>query len=198
LITLNTTWGILNGTKCVLHLGEFGLCTAYNTGNLTLSKWRTFCVWIGRKLSEDSWWRVNSLESWDSPTLSIQRRPFLQTCTIGSFSKLGGLLIWWHSNHIDLLCDSGNYWRNARVDSDLMYWDHEMGLRHSLFWVIAVPSSQLSNSQRPAGSAETTRIPGNVLDVTSCPYRKTGTMSLRSVKRWLSAGFLFVDCVALT
>jgi hypothetical protein len=45
--------------------------------------------------------------------------------------KLGGLLIWWLSNHIVLLCNSGSYWPDARVDSDLMYvwaWDGSQAL----------------------------------------------------------------------
>jgi hypothetical protein len=73
-----------------------------------------------------------------------------------------------------------------------------MGLRpHTLFQVVAIQSCQLSNSQRPTDSPETFRIPGNVPDVTSCPHRKAGTVSLLSVKRWLSPGSLFIDYVAL-
>jgi hypothetical protein len=127
-----------------------------------------------------------------------KRGPLLPACTIGPIWKLGGFLIWWLSNHIVLLCDSGRYRPNARVDSYLMYYEHCMGLRPSYFWVIGDISCQFSDSQSPSAATKTTRIPGNTPDVMSCPHSKAGTMSLLNIKWWLSAGSFFCNYVALT
>jgi hypothetical protein len=96
LITLST---ILNGN----------LNFAYAYVNLNFIRrmtpeiitWHSFCVWIGRRLNEDCGWRMNPLESWVPPS---------------PFWILGSFLIWWHSNRIILLCDSGRYRPNSRAN----------------------------------------------------------------------------------
>jgi hypothetical protein len=114
--TLDTS---LQENKLWVHNGNCTLCGWWHQ-NYNLSEWRSFCVRIVRRFDEDSCWRMNSLESWGPLIHSIQRSPLLQTCTVGSFWKLGGFLILRRSNHIFLLCDSGSYWPNDRVDSYMM------------------------------------------------------------------------------
>jgi hypothetical protein len=63
-----------------------------------------------------------------------------------------------------------------------MYYELVLGLQASYFRVTAYLSCQISCSQRPSAAAKTTRIPGKIPDVTSCPHSNTGTMSLAELK----------------
>jgi hypothetical protein len=119
---------------------NFELYTAYEVRKSALSKWCSFWVWIGWNLKEDSWWRMNSLELWGPPIVSIQRSPLLQTYTIGSFWKLGGLLI--NDFLIILLCYVILAVTDLRLGLTATWCTRNMGCGSGtpFFWLIAVTS----------------------------------------------------------
>jgi hypothetical protein len=54
---------------------------------IILYQWLTFCLWISQKLNADSRWRINSKESWGSPSPSIQDKSTLPNTYYWSISK---------------------------------------------------------------------------------------------------------------